>query len=167
MVVPRIRHVDRTLAAWIYEGSARDLVLALKLRSLAYAARPLADALWQRVAASGSRAAIITWVPARRSDIRRRGFDHARVIAESLAMRTGLPHRELLVRVGSQQDQAGLSRSERVTNLAGAFEAEGTDVPVMVVDDLLTTGATIEACARALRAAGAPRVEAGVACLVE
>jgi predicted amidophosphoribosyltransferase len=119
------------------------------------------------VATTGSRAGIVTWVPARRSDIKRRGFDHARAIAESLAGRMGLGHRELLFRVGSQQDQAGLSRAQRATNLAGAFEADRVDVPVMVVDDLLTTGATMEACARALRGAGAPRVEAGVACIAE
>lgn len=166
-VVPSAPNIRRVLGAWAYDGPARDLVLGLKLRSLAYAADALADGLWRRVTHDGTAARLVTWVPARPADVRARGFDHARLIAVGLAARCGLPCRPVLKRVGRQIDQAGLTREERVANLRGAFEATSIDVPALVVDDLVTTGATISACGRALRAAGAPLVEAAVACVAE
>jgi ComF family protein len=155
---------DRALAALEYDGPARALVLALKLSGRRAAAEPLVEAMWKVVVAHGLRAPVLTWVPARRADVRRRGFDHAELLARGLARRTGLSAHRLVVRAGPAPDQAGLSASERRTNLTGAFAARAVRGRVVLVDDLVTTGATATACALALRAAGATGVELLTAC---
>ncbi len=160
--------IRRAVAAWSYEGAPRSLVLALKVRGARSAAEPLADAMAGACRRGGVDARWITWVPARRDDARRRGFDHAEVLARGVAERLGLPAIPLLVRRGRQADQAGLSRLERLANLAGAFHATATPKGgVLLVDDLLTTGATARACAGALSSAGADVVDLAVACSVE
>ncbi|MFN2388689.1 MAG: ComF family protein [Actinomycetota bacterium] len=160
------RGVDRALAAWEYEGAARSLVLGLKVGGLAAAAQPMADALVGLVRAHGTDARALAWVPGRAADVRRRGFDHAEVIARALAGRTGLPARGLLARTGhaGHLDQAGLSRARRFANLSGAFRADSCGGVLIVVDDLITTGATARSCAAALRAGGASRVEVVAVC---
>ena len=152
--------VDRVLVPWAYEGAARALILALKLQARRPAAEPLVEAMWGEVGSRGLCADVITWVPGRPADIRRRGFDHAEVLARGLAAGTGLPARPLLARARVVRDQAGLGASERRANLVGAFVPVGS-VPsdVVLVDDVITSGATGRSCASALRRGGAGVVE--------
>jgi competence protein ComFC len=156
--------VDRVVAAWEYDGPARELVLALKLRDLGPAAGPLADAMAAAALRCGLLGGVLTWVPARPRDVRRRGYDHARVLAEEVGRRLGLPARALLRRIGDPPDQTALGAAARRRNLRGAFVARPCSGPIVLVDDLVTTGATATACARALRASGATAVEVLAAC---
>lgn len=150
-------------APWRYEGTARDLVLALKLRGRRAAAAPLAAAIAGWV---GERPPLVTWVPGRPGDIRRRGFDHAEAIAGAVAARLGTEARPLLCRVGTAPDQTSLSRTARMRNLDHVFAAAGSPSEVVLIDDLITTGATAMACGRALRGAGARRIGVIAACRV-
>jgi competence protein ComFC len=160
-VIPR---VARVVASWEYDGPARDLVLALKLRGLTAALAPLVGGMAAAVRRHGVGAEVLTWVPGRPADTRRRGFDHAGVLARSLGAVLGLPVAPLLRRTGVRPDQTQLSATERRCNLRGAFAAAPCFGVVGLVDDVITTGATAEACARALRAAGASEVEVIAAC---
>lgn len=157
--------VDRVVAPYAYEGGPRALLLALKLRHLKAAAGPLVDAMVVSSWRAGLHGACLTWVPARPRDRAARGFDHAEVLARGIAARIGLPAVALLVRRGVQLDQSGLDRAARLANLDGAFYAPGS-VPerVILVDDLVTTGATATACAAALKRAGATHVSVLAAC---
>lgn len=157
--------VDRIVAAFEYGGPVRDLVLALKLNGRRGAACPLAAAMCSAARTAGLVGTTVTWVPGRPGDIKVRGYDHAEVLATGVAAGLGLPATRALRRQRAVQDQSGLGAAERRTNLRGAFRAR--PVPgerLMVVDDLLTTGATAVACARALKAGGATGVELLVAC---
>ncbi|MDQ3620033.1 MAG: hypothetical protein M3391_07890 [Actinomycetota bacterium] len=156
--------VGRLLCALDYSGAARGLVLDLKLRARRGAAEPLADHMVDALARAGSPASVVTWVPGRRPETRRRGFDHAAVLAHAVARRIGLPTRPLLERVGGAIDQTSLSAAERWVNLEAAFTAGPCQERVLVVDDLVTTGATLRACGQALVEAGTERVEALIAC---
>lgn len=158
-------HVDRCTAAFPYEGAARKAVLDLKLGGRRPAARRLGLEMTHRLWASGTQADVITWVPARRRDNVDRGFDHARLLAEEMSRHTGLPALPLLRRCRLAEHQTELRREERAANLRGVFEAL-PEVParLLLVDDLVTTGATASACAAALRWSGATRVEVAVAC---
>jgi predicted amidophosphoribosyltransferase len=151
----RVPGVDRAAA----------LILGLKLRGRRAYAGPLVAGLVAVVRAEGVNGSLITWVPGRPRDTRRRGFDHAAVLARGLSASLGLPVRPLLQRTaGVRPDQTRLSRAERLANLDGAFVARACKGPMILVDDLVTTGATAAACASALRIAGASGVELVVAC---
>ena len=163
-VVAPVAGLDRVLTPWAYEGAPRDLILALKLRGRRAAAAPLVDALVRTAQAGALRAEVVTWVPGRPRDIRIRGYDHAEVLACTMASRLGLPARALIRRVAEPPDQTTLTAEERHRNLRGAFLATSCSAAVAIVDDLVTTGATLTACARALRATGTPRIEALAPC---
>jgi predicted amidophosphoribosyltransferase len=143
-----------------YEGVARDLVGALKFR----AALPLADLMAAQIAANAPPlppGAAIVAVPPSRARLRARGFDPAALLARALARRAGLPLEDCLRRRDRAGRQVGAGRSERRT--AGRLTIEATrpaPAQVLLVDDVHTTGATLEACARTLRAAGAGAVHA-------
>ncbi|MFP5353064.1 MAG: ComF family protein [Actinomycetota bacterium] len=163
----RPANVDRVVARWAYEGGPRALLLRLKLHHLAGAAEPLVAGMVTAARTAGLDADLVTWVPARSRDISARGFDQAEVLARGLARRLGLPVAAALIRRGMQRDQSGLDRTLRMENLRGAFQAVGR-VPdrVILIDDLITTGATADACATALKAGGSSHVTLLTPCAV-
>jgi predicted amidophosphoribosyltransferase len=111
-----------------------------------------------------SPARVVTWVPLSARRRRERGFDQAELLASALAARTGRRLRRLLERPEDTPSQARQPIRERRSGPAGGFAAVGAVPPhVLLVDDVLTTGATAAACARALRRAGASRVDLVVA----
>lgn len=136
-------------------------------------ARPLGTLLagTLRQAACSPEVAMIVPVPLHPKRFRQRGFSQAQAIAEAAwrVARRDVPLApvvfDALVRVKSTDEQAGLSRAERARNVAGAFAVPariarrllGKDV--VLVDDVVTTGATVGACARALRFAGSGAVD--------
>jgi predicted amidophosphoribosyltransferase len=156
--------VASVTAPWAYEGPARALILVLKLRGLRMAARPLIDGMTEATRRFGVGGDTVTWVPGRAKDIRARGFDHAELLGRGLARELGLRPQALLRRRHAARDQASLSALDRAANVRGAFGAVRSPPRVVLVDDLMTTGATAAACAAALRAAGAARIELVTAC---
>jgi predicted amidophosphoribosyltransferase len=156
---------DTTTAAFAYKGLARSLVLDLKLRRQRPMADPLAEGMAQAIWRQGCEADVIAWVPARLSDRIDRGFDHAMVLARGLSHRMGLPTQALLARGASRPDQSRLGREARFENLKGAFVSRPAGgLRVLLVDDLITTGATAGACCAALKDQGAGSVEVIAAC---
>jgi predicted amidophosphoribosyltransferase len=151
-------------ARWSYEGPARALVLALKLRGLRSAAIPLVEGMVEATRRDGLGAEVVTWVPGRRRDIAARGFDHAELLARGLARNLGLLPRPLLRRRHMGRDQTSLSASDRALNVRGAFSAVSAPSHVILVDDLITTGATAASCASVLGAAGSHSVAVVVPC---
>jgi len=158
---PRAAIVPGVEWAWsasAYEGAARDLVIALKFRArLPLAAR--AAALVAELAPPGLLTGSVVPVPAAPSRRRRRGFDPAGAIAGELARRAGLPLDPCLRR-GDGPRQVGRPRAERLGRPPAVSARRRPPAGCLLVDDVLTTGATLSACAAALRAAGAARVAA-------
>jgi competence protein ComFC len=157
--------VDRLVVPWRYDGAARSLILNLKLKGQRVAAEPLVEALAGEIARRGLKGTMLTWVPARRRDATGRGFDHAEILARALAGRLGLVAAGVLIRRAGRLDQASLPAAKRWANLKGAFYARTCPEDVVLVDDLVTTGATAGCCAHALRAAGATGVEVAAVCV--
>jgi predicted amidophosphoribosyltransferase len=156
--------IDRAVVPWAYEGAGRALVLRLKLGAVRSAAYPLVAGMRRAAVTAGGLSGIATWVPGKPADTRRRGFDHAELLARGVSAGLGLPCRGLLDRRRIPLDQAALGAADRRANLAGVFRASSSPPRVVLVDDLITTGATAEACARALWAGGAESVDLLVAC---
>ena len=153
---------DQVRSVYRYDGVAKQLVLALKLENVADAAIPLADAM-AAVALEMQLPpdTVLTWVTMPDQRRRQRGIDHGRRLCEAVAARTGLPAQKLLSRTGRFHTQRGLSREERLRNLGGTVACnQNVTTPVLLIDDVLTTGATISICAEVLLKAGAPAVYA-------
>lgn len=144
-------------SAFVFDGPIRDAILRMKFGGDRGAARELGRAA-SRVAPAVPDA--VTWVPLSRRRRGERGFDQAQLLAVAVAHDLGVAPRGLLRRVRDLPPQARRGAAERRTALGGAF-ATVTEAPahVLLVDDVLTTGATAAECARQLIDAGARRVD--------
>ena len=152
---------DRAWSAVAFQGVAREVLHALKFA----AARPLAQVMAAQIAASApppllAGAATLVAVPAHPARRRSRGFDPAELLTRALARHTGLPTARPLRRGGGAR-QLGSARAVRLQPGRLGFHAvAAAPRDVVLVDDVHTTGATLHACAQALREAGAKRVAA-------
>jgi ComF family protein len=156
---------DRARSYAIYEGPLVQAILLLKFEQIEPLGNWFAERLAKLVLSQGNTLAadIVVPVPLHRERQRERGYNQAALISKPLAKRLRLPHKAvLLVRTRARPDKRILSLEERWESVRGAFATRpGSQVDnlrVLLVDDVLTTGATLDACARALRQAGAKSV---------
>jgi ComF family protein len=145
----------------VYSGTAKELVWKLKFAGAQAAVEQMAAQMLPRLrAASGT---IVVPVPTATSRVRRRGYDQARLLARQLSRESQLRYVACLSRI-TQAQQVGASREQRLKQLSTAFYAQKPHLiqgkHIILVDDVVTTGATLEAATTALRAAGAGRIDA-------
>lgn len=163
--------LDHCLAATVFAGPPASMIRAFKdggeMRLVEVLADLLAGALLDAERSASERfghpllcADAVTFVPATAEAFRRRGFDHMEMICSGVSDRVGLPMVDVLAKHG-RSDQRGAGREERARLSRGVYEVVGSvrGLRVLVVDDVITTGATLNAVAAALRGAGAARVD--------
>jgi predicted amidophosphoribosyltransferase len=151
---------DGIRAAFAFDGVPRELIVALKFRHRRSAAGVLAAEMVRRLKLD--HVDVVTWAPTSARRVRRRGYDQAEAIAQAVARQLGVPCRRLLYRAHGGP-QTGKSRSDRLVGPAFRARRPRHDLAVLVVDDVVTTGATLRTAADALRAAGVARVELAAA----
>ena len=148
-------------AAWRHRGLARELVLSLK-NGRAACADPLGEGMAEAARELPlTDKTVVTWVTMPTERWRERAYDHAQLLAQAVGERLGLPCLQLISRTegAGLRHQVGLNREERLRNLRGSFFCQKQlAVPVLLVDDVTTTGSTGRLCAEALTEAGAERV---------
>lgn len=149
------------IGAFAYRGSLRRALGRLKYAGASRAAGPMAaaaaPALERLLAVAGAQAVLVP-VPVHPARERQRGYNQACLLADELGRRCGLTVASVLARRAATERQHRLDRAARLRNLRDAIEVRpGASVPkvAVVVDDILTTSATLEACASVLRRAGA------------
>lgn len=150
-------------SAFAYDEPVRSALMRLKfggMRSVASAFEsPMVAAAGDRLAGRGGGSPVVTWVPLGRRRRRERGFDQAEILARGVGSRAGRPVAALLERTRETGPQARRRGPERRRALSDAFRSIARPPPrVILVDDVLTTGATAHECARTLRRAGAGEV---------
>ena len=156
--------VSETRAAFVYGDPVDRLLPRFKFHRDLAAGRALAEAMAERLASLPRPDALVA-VPLHRARLRQRGYDQALELAKPLSRALGIPLlRDTLQRVRTTVPQSRLDAKARRRNLRGAFVATGAALPahVALVDDVMTTGATLHSAALALRHAGIARVDAWV-----
>lgn len=154
---------DRLRAAVAYGEIARKVALKLKYSGRPAVAETLAHFMQRQL--DDAENAVLVPVPLHRWRIWKRGYNQSALIASALSRRSGIPaERDLVRRVKATPPLKGLGRAERALAVRGAFNVPETAKPrlkgrtVILVDDVYTSGATANACAKALKRAGAARV---------
>lgn len=158
------RFIEAWTALWYYEGHARESLLRYKFgRRRSYApsyGRLLALRIQEEL---GSEFDAITWVPVSRKRRRHRGFDQVELLAKAVSRELGIPAVCLLKKTRHTPAQSSLSQSaERRANVLGAYEPvrpfPASGQRVLLLDDIITTGSTVQECAKTLLIGGAGSV---------
>ena len=151
-------------AACAYENVNKKVIHAFKFSHQRSLATAMADKLVTSLPPL-SKDVVVTHIPTSAAHIRERGYDQALLLARAVANRLQLPHASLLERIGKTR-QLGASRRERRVQMAGAFRPVKPYIingaNLLLVDDVITTGSSLEAAARILQNAGAQSITAAV-----
>jgi ComF family protein len=155
---------DQALSVGAFEGSLREAVHQFKYRPCRALGKPLGDWMSERIRVLIGIDAIMP-VPLHTSRLRKRGFNQALLLAHRMSLKCSAPlSYDNLVRVRPTRPQVELTGEERIRNVAGAFSLKApervVERHVLLIDDVFTTGATLNECAAALKEAGARQVTA-------
>lgn len=151
---------DKAFSAFVYDDGVRALITRFK-NGKSYLADYFAEEMYKKYSAETGVQAIC-YVPMYPSDKRKRGYNQSELLAKRLSSLTGLPLlKGAIEKVKKTQSQKSLQRKEREENLKGCFMADKSLVngkTILLVDDVLTTGATADAVTRELKKRGAKKV---------
>jgi len=168
--------VDELVSAFVFEkeGALQALAHALKYDGFVTIGHRLGSEVGEEIRARRIQADLLIPIPLHRARKRERGFNQAEVIARGISGVTGIPLRtDLLKRARNTRSRTKLTLEERSDNMKDAFFVPASSAPALkslrciLVDDVITTGATIVSAARVLRNAGAQSVAAASAALAE
>ncbi|MBQ2668753.1 MAG: ComF family protein [Clostridia bacterium] len=149
-----------------YRDPFRRTLQRFKFRDETGMAAPLAIQM-KRILDADAKFDCIVPVPISRERMRERGYNQSALLAEALSKETGIPCRLLLEKTVHNQTQHRLSAKEREKNVRGVYRAEDcTGLRILLVDDIVTTGATVRECSRTLYAAGAAHIDVVCCALV-
>ena len=154
-------YFDRAKSAGIYRGLLKDAILRMKYRGERWLSRPLGHLL-SNVAVSMGSVDMVVPIPLEPSSMEKRGYNQAKDLALYVSYKIKVPLFDILIREGKKDRQAKLKKLSRWENLRDTMKVEtGCEIPgsiVLLVDDVMTTGATLDEGARALKQAGAEKV---------
>ena len=158
-------NMELCVSPFYYEGAVREALLRYKFAGAASYSRVFGKISAKCIDESKISCDIITWVSLSRKRLRRRGYDQARLLAESAAKELDLPCAALLRKIRHTPAQSGIKDyRKRRENVSGVYEAADPDKirgkRVLLIDDIVTTGATLSEAATVLKKAGAVSVVA-------
>lgn len=147
-------------ACFPYEKGFRRTLHRLKFQEERALARPLGTLMAEAASSLGEELDGVTWVPMSPQKLRRRGYNQSELLAKAVAKELGLPAWDLLEQVRETDTQHNLTRAQRADNVRGAYRTKSAALGkrLLLVDDIVTTGATLRACAQGLYGAGAQKV---------
>lgn len=151
----------------LYEGKWKERILQYKFHDQAALSRPLGSLMATAARTLPRSFDCVTYVPLHKKDMRKRGYDQSRLLAEQVGRKLSLPTLRLLEKRQQTEAQHHLNRAQRLRNPKNAYRAlpSAAGRSPLLVDDIVTTGATLAECAQVLYAAGAKRI--GIVCAAE
>lgn len=171
----KARYYMSICAPYYYEGAVKKAISQLKFHNNKYMAETLADDMAKTLKERYGELDfdICTFVPAHKNEFKKRGYNQAQLIAQKLSEKTGIPFFEILEKNFETAPQHSLNKSMRSGNLLGAIglnEKLGADIAdkrILLCDDVKTTGATLDECAKTLLINGAAEVRCITACIAK
>ncbi len=162
----KIPYVKKVVCPFYYENYVRDSLLRYKFKGFRAYAQIYGEFLAKAIDEMEISCDIITWVPLSKKRCRKRGYDQARLIAENLAIRMGVKCEKLIEKTVNNPAQSGTGNAEnRKANVKGVYRALKPEITegkrILIIDDIITTGATLSECAGILRKCGAAEIMAG------
>lgn len=159
----KVPHIADLTALWRYEGQVRKSLHRYKFGNARHYAPAYGRLLAMRIQRDLPRAEVVTWVPVSAARRRSRGYDQVELLAKAVSPELGIPAEGLLEKFRDNQANSGLKTSaERRANVLGVYRAVQPErirgKRVLLLDDIVTTGATASECARVLLIAGAEEV---------
>lgn len=159
----KVPNVAELTAVWRYEGNVRRSIHRYKFNGARHYADAYGRLLAMRISRDLPPADIITWVPVSRKRLRARGYDQVELLARAVGPELGIPVEQLLEKFRDNRANSGLKTpAERRANVLGVYRAIDPEAfrgkRVLLLDDIVTTGATASECARVLLTAGAEEV---------
>lgn len=165
--MPGLKHLDSALMGYKYDGALKDMLHKLKFEGEQKFLQPLAEEAAFMVVAYGARSFdVVTSIPTDAQRCKKRGFDIPESLFKEALAQHGKWQPNVLNRIKPTAPQYGLTPGERKNNVRGCFKAASSVIGknILLVDDILTTGATIEEAAKTLKQAGAKSVQALTLC---
>lgn len=152
-------YLTGNVAVWPHQNGWQQAILDFKFHNMPWLAEVLAAELAPALPADYD---LLVPVPLHRYRIRERGYNQSELLVKALSRQTGIPWKNSLERIRNTPHQTGLNREQRLKNLDGAFAAkrggEVTGKRVILVDDVFTTGTTLQQCAKVLHQNGAIQI---------
>jgi len=154
--------LDGLVSPFIFQGTIRQALLQLKYHNLRAIAPLLGSLLWDCLSARPVAPDILTAVPMHKKRLRRRGYNQSQLLVDQLCKLSGIASTQSLMKIQNTPSQVDTQNTQaRRTNVERAFMVAGSEFvgkKVLIVDDVATTGATLDSCAAALKEAGAVTV---------
>ena len=153
--------IDNARSLFSYENPIDNLIRAFKYKERLYLTDIFCDLFIEIYLTNFSDTDFITYVPASEKSLKERGYNQSLVLAKALSERIGICIVKTAIKTKETPRQATLNFNERLENLKGAFELEKVDFKgknILLIDDVLTTGSTVETLARAYKKKGANKV---------
>lgn len=165
--MPRLLNIDGAVMGYKYSGALKEMLHKLKFEGESKFLQPLAEeAAFLAQAYSESGFDMVVSVPTDAARRKQRGFDIPEAVFKNALAQHGVWHPDVLARVKPTTPQYGLTPGERRSNVLGCFKVQGDvrGAKILLVDDILTTGATLDEAAKTLKQAGAKSVCALTLC---
>lgn len=159
----KVTHIADLTAVWMYQGHAASSLKRYKFANARHYAPVYGRLLSMRILRDLPQADLITWVPVSAKRLRQRGYDQVELLAQAVSTELGIPAVKTLVKFQDNQANSGLrDPAERRANVLGVYRPVQPErfrgKRVLLLDDIVTTGATASECARVLLTAGAGEI---------
>lgn len=146
----------------IYGGILKKLILDFKYKKNFTAGYLLADLLMELIEENYIKADVICYIPMSKKSIKKRGFNQCKVIANNISKKIDIPVKNYLIKCKDNGEQKKLSKDERIINVKGVFKVKKNcdllNKNIILLDDVITTGATVDECEKILKKSGANKI---------